>query len=142
MSKTIPSYSLNLITGASRNRLEFDEGFVHFKSGTPIEYRTPFLLKGGQNLSKYKTYVFVDKKHNTLNLRINEIPNTLHKILAQIGLIKRKNIKKFDLLPNKSLVHKQLSEFISTDAINLFMENAGFKKKIAKKAMKVLNILF
>lgn len=142
MTKYIAPYSLNNLTGASRNRLHFEKGFVHFKSGTPLELRTPFLSKGGENLSKYKTYVFVDKKNNTLNLRINEIPTTINKILGKLGIIKMNNVKKFELIPDLSTVNKEIKEFISTNSINEFMNNTGFRKKLTKQTIKMLDFIF
>lgn len=132
MTTLYPQYLKNCITGASRNRLIFDRGFVHFKSGTPLALRTPFLTKGGQNLSRYKTYVFLDKKNNTLNLRINEINTTINKILCKLGLIRKNNIKKFPMLDNTLLVQKEISEFISTNAIHEFMSHSGLKNKFSK----------
>lgn len=140
MTRYITPYKLNFLTGASRNKLYFEEGFVHFKSGTPTELRTPFLSKGGYNLSKYKTYVFVDKKHNTLNLRIHEVPTTFNKFLSKIGLKRFNNVKSFGLVPNLANVNKQVIDFISTDAIHKFMEHSGLRKKVAKKASKILGL--
>lgn len=142
MTKYIAPYSLNYLTGASRNRLHFEKGFVHFKSGTPLELRTPFLAKGGENLSKYKTYVFVDKKNNTLNLRINEIPTTINKILGKLGIIKMNNVKKFELVSDLSTVNKEIKKFISTNSINEFMNNTGFRKKLTKQTIKMLDFMF
>lgn len=126
------SYTKNCITGASRNRLMFDRGFVHFKSGTPLAFRTPFLTNGGENLSRYKTYVFYDRKNNTLNMRINEINTTINKVLCKLGLIKKNNIKRFPMFENTSIVQKDISEFISTNAIHEFMSHSSLKKKFSK----------